>query len=84
MAEQEDTKLPSSHEHIKNISTHKTILTENKLETGIKTITQPRLQERFTQSHIGKEQKPSDWDLQTQQGTQEMENYMGSELLPGE
>lgn len=37
MAEQEDTKLPSSHEHIKNISTHKTILTENKLETGGKT-----------------------------------------------
>lgn len=39
MAEQEDTKLPSSHEHIKNISTHKTILTENKLETGRKTHT---------------------------------------------
>lgn len=36
-AKQEDAKLTSPYEHIKNTSTCRAILTENKLETGGKT-----------------------------------------------
>ena len=43
MAEQEDAELTSPHKHIKSTSTCGAILTENKLETGKKTIMQPRL-----------------------------------------
>lgn len=38
-AKQEDAKLTSPYEHIKNTSTCRAILTENKLETGRKTHT---------------------------------------------
>ena len=35
--------LPAPHRHIKNTSTHGAVLTENKLETGRKTLEQLRL-----------------------------------------
>lgn len=38
-----DVELTSPHEHIKNISTCATTLSENYLETGRKTPVQPRL-----------------------------------------
>ena len=38
MVEQEDTEVTATHEHIKNAFTCRAILTENKLETGRKTL----------------------------------------------
>ena len=45
VAEQEDLGLAFPHEHVKNTLTYGAILTENKLETGIKTLTQQSYKE---------------------------------------
>lgn len=50
-----DVKLTSPYKHIRNASTRGTILTENQLETGKRSPTQPKLQERalYNQSRMG-------------------------------
>ena len=43
MAENKDVELTSTHKNIKNTSTHGETLSENKLETGRKTLLQSSL-----------------------------------------
>lgn len=45
------------HEHIKHISTYGAILTQNKLETGRKTLVQPKPYIRYTENAVGMEKK---------------------------
>ena len=48
MVEWEYIEFTKSHKHIKNASTCETIVTENELKTGIRILTQSKMQECST------------------------------------
>ena len=53
VVQQENVKLTYSYRHIKNTSTCGTILTENQLETGRRSLIQPKLQEISPHNQAG-------------------------------
>ena len=52
-----DMELTSHNKHIKNISRCGTILTENQLEAGRRSLIQPNLQERFPYNQVERKKK---------------------------
>ena len=83
MVEQEETKLNSRYEHIKNTSTCGAVLTENKLEAGRKTLINQGCKERSTWKSGGEENR-SGQDLCPRRGHRREGDYTGSEILLGE
>ena len=74
-------ELTSLHKHVKVTSTCKAILTENKQETGRKTLLQLRLQ-ISTRSQVGREEKQAGQDPLPYEGTQEKRGISWAQRCP--
>ena len=57
MVEWEYIEFTKTHKHIKNASTCETIVTENELKTGIRILTQSKMQERCHENQVGPEKR---------------------------